>query len=158
MQETQEKWVRSWVRKIPWSRNWQPTPVFLPGNFHGPRSLAGYSSWDCRELETTEPLGTHVYSSIIYNSHDMETTVHQQVNGQRRCMYVKKMNICMYNATWNKSDRKTNTVWCHLYMESKDYNKLVTITKKKQMLRYREQTSGYQWEEESGRGNIVAGD
>ena len=31
-------------------------------------------------------------------------------------------------------------------MESKDYNKLVTITKKKQMLRYREQTSGYQWE------------
>ena len=43
-------------------------------------------------------------------------------------------------------------------MESKDYNKLVTITKKKQMLRYREQTSGYQWEEESGRGTIVAGD
>ena len=32
-----------WVRKIPWSRKWQPTPVFLPGKSHGQRSLAGYS-------------------------------------------------------------------------------------------------------------------
>ena len=34
-----------WVRKIPWSRKWQTTPVFLPGEFHGQRSLAGYSPW-----------------------------------------------------------------------------------------------------------------
>ena len=33
----------SWVRKIPWRRSSQPTPVFLPGEFHGERSLAGYS-------------------------------------------------------------------------------------------------------------------
>ena len=32
-----------WVRKIPWRRAWQPTPVFLPGEFHGLRSLVGYS-------------------------------------------------------------------------------------------------------------------
>ena len=32
----------SWVRKIPWSRAWQPTPVFLPGESHGQRSLEGY--------------------------------------------------------------------------------------------------------------------
>ena len=32
-----------WVRKIPWRRAWQPTPVFLPGESHGQRSLAGYS-------------------------------------------------------------------------------------------------------------------
>jgi len=32
-----------WVRKIPWRRKWQPTPVFLPGESHGQRSLAGYS-------------------------------------------------------------------------------------------------------------------
>ena len=31
-----------WVGKIPWSRKWQPTPVFLPGEFHGQRSLVGY--------------------------------------------------------------------------------------------------------------------
>ena len=32
-----------WVRKIPWRRNWQSTPVFLSGKSHGQRSLAGYS-------------------------------------------------------------------------------------------------------------------
>ena len=32
-----------WVGKIPWSRKWQPTPVFLAGKFHGQRNLAGYS-------------------------------------------------------------------------------------------------------------------
>ena len=40
----------SWVRKIPWTRKWQPTPAFLPGKFHGQRSLAGYSSWGRKEL------------------------------------------------------------------------------------------------------------
>ena len=35
-----------WVGKIPWRRNWQPTPVFLPGKSHGQRSLAGYSPYD----------------------------------------------------------------------------------------------------------------
>ena len=34
-----------WVRKIPWRRKWQPTPVFLPGKSHGQRNLAGYSPW-----------------------------------------------------------------------------------------------------------------
>ena len=31
-----------WGRKIPWRRKWQPTPVFLPGESHGRRSLGGY--------------------------------------------------------------------------------------------------------------------
>ena len=34
-----------WVGKIPWRREWQPTPVFLPGEFHGQRSLVGYHPW-----------------------------------------------------------------------------------------------------------------
>ena len=34
-----------WVRKIPWRRKWQPTPVFMPGKSHGPRILVGYSPW-----------------------------------------------------------------------------------------------------------------
>ena len=37
-----------WVRKIPWRRKWQPTPVFLPGEFHGQRSLASYNPWGLR--------------------------------------------------------------------------------------------------------------
>ena len=43
-----------WVRKIPWRREWQPTPVFLPGEFHGKRSLVGYSPWGHKELDTTD--------------------------------------------------------------------------------------------------------
>ena len=34
-----------WVGKIPWRKKWQPTPVFLPGESHGQRSLVGYSPW-----------------------------------------------------------------------------------------------------------------
>ena len=44
-QEARETGFNPWVRKIPWSRKWQPTPVLLPGKFHGQRSLAGYSPW-----------------------------------------------------------------------------------------------------------------
>ena len=40
-----------WVGKIPWWRTWKPTPVFLPGKL---RSLLGYSSWGCKELDMTE--------------------------------------------------------------------------------------------------------
>ena len=34
---------------IPWRREWLPTPVLLPGKFHGQRSLAGYRPWGCKE-------------------------------------------------------------------------------------------------------------
>ena len=43
-----------WVGKIPWRRKWQPTPVFLPGEFHGQRSLVGYSPRGCKESDMTE--------------------------------------------------------------------------------------------------------
>ena len=44
--------------KIPWQRSWQPTSVFLPGNPHGQRSLAGYSPRGRKESDTTEQLST----------------------------------------------------------------------------------------------------
>ena len=42
---TQETWVRSLSQKDPLEKKWQPTPVFLPGEFHGQRRLAGYIPW-----------------------------------------------------------------------------------------------------------------
>ena len=45
-----------WVGKIPWRREWLPTPVSLPGEFHGQRSLADYSPWSSKESDMTEPL------------------------------------------------------------------------------------------------------
>ena len=43
-----------WVRKIPWRRKWQPTPVHLPGKSHGQRSLVDCSPWDHKESDMTE--------------------------------------------------------------------------------------------------------
>ena len=43
----------------PWRRKWQPTPVFLPGEFRGQRNLARYSPWDSKESNTTEYTHTH---------------------------------------------------------------------------------------------------
>jgi len=52
----QETWVRSLGLKDTPRREWLPTPVFLPGEFHGQRSLESYSPWGCKELDTTERL------------------------------------------------------------------------------------------------------
>ena len=49
--------------RFPWRRKWQPIPVFLPGESHGQRSLAGCSPWGCQESNTTEQLHTH--SSLL---------------------------------------------------------------------------------------------
>jgi len=43
-----------WVGKIPWRREWLPIPVFWRGQFHGQRSLAGYSPWGCKESDMTD--------------------------------------------------------------------------------------------------------
>ena len=50
-----------WVREFPWRRAWQSTPVFLPGQSKGQRSLVGYSLWDRKELDMTERLNFHFY-------------------------------------------------------------------------------------------------
>ena len=45
-----------WVSRIPWRKEWLPTPVFLPGEFHGQRSLVGYSPWGRKASDMTERL------------------------------------------------------------------------------------------------------
>ena len=44
------------IGTVPWRREQLLTPVFLPGEFHGQRRLAGYSPWGCKDLDTTEQL------------------------------------------------------------------------------------------------------
>ena len=55
----------SWFGKILWRRKRQPTPVFLPGEFHGKRSLEGYSPWGCKELDMTERLSTATHTACM---------------------------------------------------------------------------------------------
>ena len=58
-----------WVRKTPWKSAWQPILVFLPGKFHGQRSLKGYSPWGSKELDTTEATACkHVYKELCFLS------------------------------------------------------------------------------------------
>ena len=63
VQETQETWVRPWVRKILWSRKWQPTSVFLPGIFYGQRSLGRLQSM---ELQRVGHDCAHIYIYISF--------------------------------------------------------------------------------------------
>ena len=57
-----------WVGKI-WRRAWQPTPVFLPREFHGQRNLVGYSAWGPKETQNTFTFTcfSNFYSLYIYN-------------------------------------------------------------------------------------------
>ena len=55
-QETQVLSVGGKVGRIPWRREWLPTLVFLPGEFHGQRSLVGYSPWGHKVSDMTEQL------------------------------------------------------------------------------------------------------
>ena len=52
----QETWFLSLGQNIPWRREWQPAPVFLPGKSHRQRSLVEYSPWDHKESNMTEQL------------------------------------------------------------------------------------------------------
>ena len=76
-QEMQGMLVRFWIRKIPWRRKWHPTPVFLPGESHGQRSLAGCSLWGRKESDTTERLSTltPVARGVSLNTLNLEPPV-----------------------------------------------------------------------------------
>ena len=54
MQETWEMRAQSLGYDDPLDKEWETTPVFLPGKSHGQRSLAGYSPWGLKESDTTE--------------------------------------------------------------------------------------------------------
>ena len=54
------------AKKIPWRRDWKSIPVFLPGESHGQRNLAGYSPWGHKQSDMTEWLSTHGRTFLIW--------------------------------------------------------------------------------------------
>ena len=61
-----------WVRKIPWRRKWQLTPVFLPGKFHEQRSPAGYTPWGHKEMDATKATErAHTHARFRLSSKDI---------------------------------------------------------------------------------------
>ena len=86
-----------WVGKIPWSRKWQHTPVFLPEVFHGQRSLAGYSLWGHKESDMTECTHIHThntYSVSLYHCHHTHTHTHTHTNRTQLCDPAALLGLC----------------------------------------------------------------
>ena len=90
-----ETWVRSWVGKIPWRRERLPTPVFLPGESHGQRSLVGYSPWGQKESDRTERL-THALDTFIWLPayHQFASYNYHQVTQLSFLLVVITFKIC----------------------------------------------------------------
>ena len=65
-----------WVGKIPWGKKCQLTPVFLPGESHGQKSLVGYSPWGHKESDTAE----HIHTRIFLNEIDFKHMEIKDVN------------------------------------------------------------------------------
>ena len=91
--------LNPWVRKIPWRRARQPTPVFLPGEFHGLRSLVGYGLLGCKESDTTEQLThTHTYLGKKLTSHRRPEAFMKESNGLRHSHHPRLLKICSWEA------------------------------------------------------------
>ena len=74
------------IRKIPRRRAWQPTPVFLPGESHGQRSLTGYSPKGCKELDMTEAT-----QHACTNAHRLNNPREQHEGGLTECFCKSKL-------------------------------------------------------------------
>ena len=80
-----------WVRKSPWRRAWEPTPVFLPGESHGQSSLVGYSSWSLKESDTTE----HACTCTWVRTHARAHT-HTHTHTLFSCKKMKSCYLCQH--------------------------------------------------------------
>ena len=63
-----------------WRKKWQPTPVFLPGETHGQRSLAGYSPWGCRESDMIDQLSLTPSLSSLHVPNKTQQKTEQSKN------------------------------------------------------------------------------
>ena len=91
---------------FPWSRKWQPALVFLPGNFHGQRSLVGYSPWGCKELGMTEHAHTHNSMVRLRRTHV----------GWNSGFASLPMDDCAKEFAWSESQFLLLQLWMIVYI------------------------------------------
>ena len=105
-----------WVRKMPWSRKWYPTPVFLPGKILCLRSLVGYSTWDPKESHVTVDWA-HTYEWLNHFAVHLNLTQHCtspilkffKKNFKKTEQFLRKTEICenssafSLRAVWEKA-------------------------------------------------------
>ena len=88
-----------WVRKIPWRRKWQLTPVFLPRKSHEQRSLAGYSPWGSkrvgRDLATKQPPfgknGCRIHMIFLY--YFLQLDINLQCSQNKKFNWIHHLTI-----------------------------------------------------------------
>ena len=76
---------------MPWRRSWQPTPVFLPGESHGQRSLVGYSSWGHRVRHNWSDLAGMPLMSIVLRA--IYENILAFISGTCLCIHILHTNI-----------------------------------------------------------------
>ena len=92
-----------WVGKIPWGRKWQLTPVFLPGESHGQRSLEGYTPWCSKESDMTEHLNTSLSYTLKKKNHrKRDQLCGYQRQGERRWDWKRGLRGTNSSCTINK--------------------------------------------------------
>ena len=97
----QEMQFDPWVRKITWRREWQSTPVILPGEFRGQRSLAGYSPWGHKQSDMTES-HTHTHTHTHTHNEMLFSLKEKAVCMNDACMNLEDMNLSGINQTQGK--------------------------------------------------------
>ena len=94
-----------WVGKIPWRRERQPTPVFLPGESHGQRSLGVYSPWGHKELDTNERLTLSLALQHLHtHHHHQESIVHTRAHTWCCAFYRSGQTYGMYPTLWDHTE------------------------------------------------------
>ena len=94
-----------WSILMNWRRQWHPTPVLLPGESHGRRSLVGYSPWGRKELDTTEQLHFHFH----FHSYEYILLLHyKDCKTHLDTLFLK---IFYWKIKINTPGLKKNTIW-----------------------------------------------
>ena len=97
-----------WVGKIPWSRKWQPTLVFLPGKFHVQRSLVGNSPRGCKESDTAEHTCTLEQLELAchnYRSHLLQSRLRTPLTATKiQCNLIKKNLESLFLSSFSLSN------------------------------------------------------
>ena len=84
------------IPEVPWRREWQPPPVFLPGKSHGQRSLVGCSLGNHKELDTTE----HWMDVVIIKEMQIKTTMRQHLTPIKMATLKNKRTKTQINRKW----------------------------------------------------------
>ena len=93
------------IKKIPWRRKWQPSPIFLTGEVYGQRSLVGYSSWSCKESDMTKRMSPQFPDITKYS---VNILISQLVSPKRLCyLFIYFSLICL-----NEAPHKVHTLRC----------------------------------------------